>query len=82
MKHSQFNRITVDPNICFGKPCIRGMRMPVSSILDYLSSGMTYEQLLSEFPLDMLRTRESCAHILALSQLFAGILCMQKREKV
>lgn len=50
LKHHQFNRITIDPEMCFGKPCIRGMRMPVASILDYLSSGMSYKQLLKEFP--------------------------------
>ncbi|MBI2967531.1 MAG: DUF433 domain-containing protein [Bacteroidetes bacterium] len=49
-QHYLFKRITIDPAICFGKPCIRGMRMPVASILDYLSSGMTALQLLKEFP--------------------------------
>ncbi|HVO25588.1 MAG TPA: DUF433 domain-containing protein [Candidatus Margulisiibacteriota bacterium] len=37
--HYRFQRITLDPNKCFGKPCIRGLRMPVASILSYLSSG-------------------------------------------
>ncbi len=36
--------------MCFGKPCIRGMRMPVSSILGYLSSGMTIDEVLEDFP--------------------------------
>ncbi|MFD2572786.1 DUF433 domain-containing protein [Spirosoma soli] len=40
----------MDPDICTGKPCIRGIRFPVSSLLAYLSSGMTYDGLLSEFP--------------------------------
>ena len=47
--HHLFNRITIDPEVCFGKPCIRGMRMPVASILDYLSSGMTTDELLAQF---------------------------------
>ena len=47
--HPKYNRISIDPDLCFGKPCIRGMRMPVASILDYLASGMTIEELLTEF---------------------------------
>ena len=42
--------ISVDPNICFGKPCIRGTRIWVSLILDFLASGMTIEELLEEYP--------------------------------
>jgi len=40
----------MDPNKCMGKPCIRGLRIPVSSILNYLSSGMTIEEILQEWP--------------------------------
>lgn len=43
-------RITVDPNICFGKPCIRGHRIRVSLILDLLASGMSIEDILREYP--------------------------------
>jgi uncharacterized protein (DUF433 family) len=43
-------RITIDPNICFGKPCIRGTRIWVSLLLDFLSSGMTMEEILAEYP--------------------------------
>ncbi len=43
-------RITVDPNICFGKPCIRGHRIWVSLILDLLASGMSIEDILKEYP--------------------------------
>jgi len=48
--HSLLNRITVDPNICFGKPCIKGTRIWVSLILDFLASGMTLEELIKEYP--------------------------------
>ena len=41
--------ISVDPNICFGKPCIRGTRIWVSLILDFLASGMTIYELLEEY---------------------------------
>jgi len=50
IRHYRFNRITMDPEKCLGKPCIRGMRMPVTSVLSYLSSGMTIEEILSEWP--------------------------------
>lgn len=42
------NRITIDPEICHGKPCIRGMRWPVEVIIDMLGSGMTTEQILED----------------------------------
>ena len=43
------SRITVDPEICHGKPCIRGLRYPVVSMLEYLAAGETIENLLTEF---------------------------------
>ncbi len=43
-------RISIDPQVCFGKPCIRGHRIWVSLILDFLASGMTMEDLLEEYP--------------------------------
>lgn len=47
--HYKFHRITLNPDRWFGKPCIRGLRMPVASILSYLSSGMTVEEILLEW---------------------------------
>lgn len=43
-------RISIDPNICFGKPCIRGHRIWVSLILDMLSSGMSTQEILDQYP--------------------------------
>lgn len=43
-------RISVDPNICFGKPCIRGTRIWVSLLLDFLANGASIEEILSEYP--------------------------------
>ena len=43
-------RISIDPNICFGKPCIRGHRIWVSLILDFLASGWSFEQVLENYP--------------------------------
>ena len=42
-------RITVDPAICHGKPCVRGLRYPVPMLLELLSSGMTIEEILSDY---------------------------------
>lgn len=42
--------ITIEPGKRGGKPCIRGMRIMVYDVLDYLASGMTYEEVLSDFP--------------------------------
>lgn len=44
------NRISINPNVCFGKPCIRGTRLWVSLILDFLANGMTGEEILAEYP--------------------------------
>ena len=44
------NRVSVDPNICFGKPCIRGTRIWVSLLLDMLADGMTVQRILDEYP--------------------------------
>lgn len=44
------DRITIDPNICHGKPCIRGMRYPVALILELLAAGMTTDEILEDYP--------------------------------
>jgi uncharacterized protein (DUF433 family) len=43
-------RITIDPDLRGGKPCIRGMRITVYDIFSYLASSMTQEEILSDFP--------------------------------
>ncbi|MEK6642557.1 MAG: DUF433 domain-containing protein [Planctomycetota bacterium] len=51
MSHEELiSRITVDPNICFGKPCIRGHRIWVSLILDMMAQGMSHQELLDDYP--------------------------------
>ena len=42
-------RITIDPDICHGKPCIRGLRYPVNMILELLSGGMKNEEILADY---------------------------------
>ena len=44
------SQITIDPVKRAGKPCIRGMRITVYDVLDYLASGMTHQEILDEFP--------------------------------
>jgi uncharacterized protein (DUF433 family) len=44
------NRVSIDPTICFGKPCIRGHRIWVSLILDLLASGWTFQDVLENYP--------------------------------
>jgi uncharacterized protein (DUF433 family) len=43
------NRITIDPAICHGKPCIRSLRYPVESLLEWLASGMSSEEILADY---------------------------------
>lgn len=49
LKVNLLDRITIDAEICHGKPCIRGMRYPVELILDLLSSGMTKKEILKDY---------------------------------
>jgi uncharacterized protein (DUF433 family) len=44
------SRISISPDICFGKPCIKGTRIWVSLILDFLAGGMSIEAILEEYP--------------------------------
>ena len=46
----KFDRITVDPAVCSGKPCIRGLRFPVSRLLGLLAAGDTREAILIAYP--------------------------------
>ena len=50
MTSELFDRITVDPGKRSGKPCIRGLRITVSDVLEYLASGMTEAEILADFP--------------------------------
>jgi uncharacterized protein (DUF433 family) len=45
-----FTRITVDPAVCTGKPCIRGLRFPVARLLGIMAAGETREQILIAYP--------------------------------
>ena len=43
-------RISINPNVCFGKPCIRGTRIWVSLLLDFLANGMSTDEVIAEYP--------------------------------
>ena len=62
-------RITVDPNLCHGKPCVRGLRYPVEMLLELQSSGMTPAEILADYPdLEADDLRAACAYGARLSR--------------
>ena len=50
MQNDLLHRITMNPNVCFGKPTVRNMRYPVEMILDLLGAGMTNDEILADYP--------------------------------
>ena len=63
-------RITVDQNICHGKPCLRGLRYPVEFLLELLSGDMTAAQILADYPdLEADDLRAACAYGARLSRI-------------
>lgn len=72
------NRITIDPAVCHGKPCIRGLRYPVENVLAWLASGMSIEEILTDYEdlerediLDALSYAARLTHIKRLERLVA-----------
>jgi uncharacterized protein (DUF433 family) len=43
------DRITIDPAVCHGRPCIRGLRYPVENVLEWLAGGMTIDEILADY---------------------------------
>jgi uncharacterized protein (DUF433 family) len=69
-KEQLLARITVDPNICHGKPCIRGLRYPVEFLLELLSGDMTEAQILADYPdLEPADLRAAIAYAARLSRI-------------
>jgi uncharacterized protein (DUF433 family) len=66
------SRITTDAAVCHGQPCVRGLRYPVDVLLDLLSSGMTFDEILADYP-DL--ERDDLRAVLA----FAARLARSKR---
>jgi len=50
MMDADLARITIDPAICHGKPCVRGLRYPVETLLELLTSRMTHDEILADYP--------------------------------
>jgi uncharacterized protein (DUF433 family) len=65
----RLQRVTVDPNVCGGKPCIRGTRIYIAIILDGLAEGLTPEQVIDHYPqLTIDDVRAALAYAAALAQ--------------
>lgn len=71
------HRITIDPDICHGKPCIRGLRYPVEVLLELLSSGMTTEEILADYE-DL--EREDILAALAFATQLSRVKRMERME--
>ena len=82
MDASLLQRITIDPEICHGKPCIRGLRYSVELLLELLSSGMTHSEILSDYDdleeADILSALLFATH---LSKVKVVSLCLTKHLK-
>ena len=67
------SRITMNPGICHGKPCIRGLRYPVEMLLDLLSAGMTIDEILADYEdlerEDLLAAIAFMAHLASVEQI-------------
>ncbi len=70
------DRITIDPSVCHGKPCIRGLRYPVENVLEWLASGMTTEEILSDYE-DL--EREDILAALSYAARLTRVQCLEGR---
>lgn len=69
MTTTRFERITVDPNVMGGKPCIRGLRFPVSRLLGLLAAGEEPEAIIDDYPfLEPEDIRAALAYAAALAE--------------
>jgi len=68
-------RITIDPQLCHGKPCIRGLRYPVEFLLELLASGMTHAEVLADYddlePEDLLAALTFAVRLSQIKQTYA-----------
>ena len=69
------NRITLDPQICHGKPCIRGLRYPVENVLEWLAGGMSIDEILADYE-DL--EREDIFAVLAYAARMAQVKSMSR----
>ena len=73
MKKSLLSRITIDPEVCHGKPTIRGSRLMVTTILELLASGMTTDEILEDYPLLEKEDIQACLEYASLLAKFQSI---------
>jgi len=57
---SKKNRISIDPEICHGKPCIKGTRIPVYLILEMIEHGLSFKEILEEYPHIQIEDIKAC----------------------
>jgi uncharacterized protein (DUF433 family) len=67
--------ITIDPNVCHGKPCIRGLRYPVENVLEWLAGGMTVDEILADYA-DL--NREDILAVLSYATRLAQVNCFEQ----
>ena len=81
MSSSQLlSRISIDPNICFGKPCIKGHRIWISLILDFLARGMTMVEIIEEYP--QLQTEDILACIATVQKCHENTLSISQLSQL
>ncbi len=77
-------RVTIDPEVCHGKPCVRGLRYPVDVILTLLSTGMSGEEIVSDYddlePDDILATLAFAACLIRVKRVGAVTMTRSRQE--
>ncbi|MBK7336627.1 MAG: DUF433 domain-containing protein [Saprospirales bacterium] len=65
MKTKNLDRITIDPNVMHGKPSIRNMRFTVSQMLELLAGGMSFQEILDDYPFIEMEDIQACLNFAA-----------------
>ena len=73
MEKELIKRITVDPEVCHGKPTVRGSRLMVSTVLELLASGMSAEEILADYPALEKADIQACLQYAALLAKFQSV---------
>ncbi len=73
MNKDILKRITIDPEVCHGKPTIRGSRLMVTTILELFASNMTVEEILADYPALEREDIQACLHFAAMLAKFQSI---------
>jgi uncharacterized protein (DUF433 family) len=80
MTEPLLQRISINPDICHGKPCVRGLRYPVEFLLELLSAGMTHEEILADY--DDLEETDILATLLFAARLSKLRVCTDWHHEV